>query len=118
VGDPVPPGLPAALRDLAQATDALAVRIGATEDDPQVSFPALQAVAAASNLAPTGHNMSLSVLVAYTQATAADLLRALGIDRDPAHEKVAEVAGARWHQHAVPAVGTASGSRGDGGADR
>jgi len=114
VDDPVPPGLPAALRDLAQATDALAARIGAAEEDPEVSFPALQAVAGATDLAPTGQNVSLSVLVAYTQATAVDLLRALGIDRDPAHEKVAEVAGTRWRLE--PA--SASGSGGDGGADR
>jgi uncharacterized membrane protein YccC len=101
--DPVPPGLPAALRGLAQATDALAARIGATDEHPEVSFPALQAVAAATNLAPPGENMSLSVLVAYTQATAVDLLRALGIDRDPALDKVAQAAREGRGAAAVPA---------------
>jgi uncharacterized membrane protein YccC len=90
--DPIPPQLSTALRDLAHATDALAARIGAVEEHPEVSSPALKAVAAATELAPTGQNTSLSVLVAYTQATAADLLRALGIDRDPAHERVVEAA--------------------------
>ncbi len=116
--DPIPPGLPAALRDLARATDALAARVGAADEDPEVSFPALQAVAAATDLAPTGQNMSLSVLVAYTQATAVDLLRALGIDPDPAHEKVAEAARSARRRQAVPAGAVGSGSRGDGGADR
>jgi uncharacterized membrane protein YccC len=90
--DPVPRQLSAALRDLAEATDALATRIGAVEEHPEVSSPALQAVVAATELSPTVRNTSLSVLVAYTQATAADLLRALGVDRDPAHERVVEAA--------------------------
>jgi uncharacterized membrane protein YgaE (UPF0421/DUF939 family) len=116
LNDPVPPQLPAALRDLSEATDALAARIGDTDEDPQVSLPALQAVAAATDLAPTGQNVSLSVLVAYTQATAVDLLRALGIDREPAHDKVVRAARAGWRANAVAA--TASGSVDDGGADR
>ncbi len=86
--DPIPEELPAALRDLGHATDALAARVGATEEDPEVSAPALEAVVSATRLTPAGRNMSLCVLVAYTQATATDLLRALGIDRDPAQEKV------------------------------
>jgi hypothetical protein len=47
---------------------------------------------AATELDPTAHSTSLSVLVAYTQATATDLLRALGIDREPARERVARTA--------------------------
>lgn len=90
--DPIPHQLSTALADLAYAADALAARIGAVEEHPEVSSPALKAVAAATELAPTGQNTSSSVLVAYTQATAADLLRALGIDRDPAHELVVETA--------------------------
>jgi hypothetical protein len=62
--------------------------------------------------------MSLSVLVAYTQATAVDLLRALGLDRDPAHDKVAQAARAARRENAVPAAAVGSGSRADGGADR
>lgn len=91
-GDPIPPQLPAALGNLAQATDALAARIGTVEDDPEVSSPALQAVAAATELTAAGDNTSLSMLVAYTQLTAADLLRALGVDRDPADDRVVQTA--------------------------
>lgn len=90
--DPIPGQLPAALRSLGDAADALATRIGSVEDDPEVSSPALRAVAAATELEADAHHASLCVLVAYTQATAADLLRALGIDRDPAHARVAETA--------------------------
>jgi uncharacterized membrane protein YccC len=90
--DPIPGELPSALRDLGAATDALAARIGSVEEDPEVSSPALRAVTAATALEPDAHHMSLCVLIAYTQATAADLLRALGLDRDPAHERVAQTA--------------------------
>jgi len=92
LGDPIPARLSVALGSLAGATDALAARIGAVEDHPEVTAPALEAVVSASELVPTGHSLSLSVLIAYTQATAADLLRALGVDRDPAHERVGRAA--------------------------
>jgi hypothetical protein len=92
LGDPIPRRLSDALGSLAGATDALAARIGAVEDHPEVTAPALEAVISATELAPSGQSLSLSVLVAYTQATAADLLRALGLDRDPAHERVGEAA--------------------------
>ncbi len=102
--DPIPGQLPAALRSLGDAADALATRIGSVEDDPEVSAPALRAVAAATELEPDAHHASLCVLVAYTQATAADLLRALGIDRDPAHERVAETARAATDRGAQAAL--------------
>ena len=90
--DPIPPRLSAALGNLAGATDALATRIGAVEDHPEVTAPALEAVVSATELAPNGQSLSLSVLIAYTQATATDLLRALGVDRDPANERVGQAA--------------------------
>jgi uncharacterized membrane protein YccC len=90
--DPIPPPLPTALRELADATDALAVRIGAVEDDPEVSAPAVRAVIAAAALPSNGQSLWLGVLLAYTHATAADLLRALGTDRDPADDRVGQVA--------------------------
>jgi uncharacterized membrane protein YgaE (UPF0421/DUF939 family) len=92
LADDVPDDLPAALRDLSRAADLLADRVGKSDEDPEVSSIALRATYAATALTPSGHNMSLSVLVAYTQATAADLLRALGMDREPAHTKVGEAA--------------------------
>jgi Fusaric acid resistance protein-like len=105
LGDPIPPQLPAALENLAQATDALAARVGTVEDDPEVSAPALKAVVAATELLPAGADTSLSMLVAYTQVTAADLLRALGIDRDPADRRVVQTvqtAVAQAHRPGVP----------------
>lgn len=101
--DPIPPRLSIALRNLAGATDALAARVGAVEEHPEVSAPALEAVASATELAPTGQSLSLCVLIAYTQATAADLLRALGVDRDPAHERVGQAARTATEQ-AAPAT--------------
>lgn len=103
-GDPIPPQLPAALGKLAQATDALAARIGTVEEDPEVASPALQAVAAATELTPAGDGTSLSVLVAYTHVTAADLLRALGVDRDPADDRVVETAQTTIEQAHSPAL--------------
>jgi uncharacterized membrane protein YccC len=90
--DPIPAQLPAALENLALATDALAARIGSVDGEGEVSSPALRAVAAASELAPAVDNTSVWVLVAYTQLTAADLLRALGIDRDPADDRIVRAA--------------------------
>lgn len=101
-GDPIPPQVPAALGDLAQATDALADRIGTVEDDPEVSAPALQAVAAATELTPAGDDRSLSMLVAYTELIAADLLRALGLDRDPADDRVVQTAQTAMRQARPP----------------
>lgn len=92
LGDEVPSELPGAMRDLGQAADALADRIGATEEHPEVSFPALRAVALAARPPADELSVSVSVLVAYTQTTASDLLRALGTDREPAHQRVAEAA--------------------------
>lgn len=102
--DPIPPQLPAALANLAQATDALAARIGAVEEDPEISSPALQAVAAATELTPGAESTSVSLLVAYTQLTAADLLRALGTDRGPADERVSQTVNAVSEQAPHPAL--------------
>jgi hypothetical protein len=101
--DPIPDQLPTALGKLAEATDALAARVGAVEEESEVSYPALQAVAAASELTPAIEDTSLSMLVAFTQLTAADLLRALGIDRDPADERVLQTARAAGAQAGRPA---------------
>ena len=103
-GDAIPPRLPTALRSLASATDALAARIGAVEEHPDVSSPALEAVVAATELAPAGQHTSLSVLVAYTQTTAADLLRALGVDREPADERIVQTVHAAGDQPAQPVL--------------
>jgi hypothetical protein len=43
-----------------------------------------------TELAPPDQNISTDVLIGYTQASAADVRRAIGIDRRPAHERVSE----------------------------
>jgi uncharacterized membrane protein YccC len=92
IGDPVPPRMTHALRDLARATRALSDRLARDAEAAAVKSVALRAAYAASQLAGPDENLSLSVLIGYTQAVAADLLRALGIDRDRAHGKVGQAA--------------------------
>jgi hypothetical protein len=48
----------------------------------------LRAAYVATELAAPEENISVGVLVGYTQATAADILRTLGIDREQAHHRV------------------------------
>jgi uncharacterized membrane protein YgaE (UPF0421/DUF939 family) len=92
IGDEIPSRLTGALRDLARATRGLAGRLGRDADGTHVRSLALRATYTATALAPREENLSLGVLISYTQATAADLLRALGMDREPAHEKVGQAA--------------------------
>src|SRR5437764_1144536 len=92
IGDPVPARLTDALRDLARATSELAGRLGGDEEAENVRSLALGAAYAATSLTPSGENLSLSLLVGYTQATAADVLRSLGMDRQPAHERIGQAA--------------------------
>jgi uncharacterized membrane protein YgaE (UPF0421/DUF939 family) len=92
IGDEIPPKLPNAVRDLSRATRGLNGRLGGNRDGTHVRSLALRATYTATTLAPEDENLSLSVLIGYTQATAADLLRTLGMDRDPAHEKVGQAA--------------------------
>jgi uncharacterized membrane protein YgaE (UPF0421/DUF939 family) len=92
IGDDVPGSVVGALRDLARATEALAGRIGREEDGAGVGSVALRAVHTATEVTSRDENLSASVLISYVQATAADLLRALGMDRQHAHDKVGEVA--------------------------
>jgi uncharacterized membrane protein YgaE (UPF0421/DUF939 family) len=92
IGDRMPDGLTDSLRDLARATGDLATRLASDEDGAEVRSVALRAARAATELAPAQEDLSLSVLVGYVQATAADLLRALGTDRQRAHSEVGDVA--------------------------
>ncbi len=85
--DEVPPNVIGALHDLAGATRELTKRLAVDQSGDEVRDTALGAV---SELARDDENLSASVLVAYSQATAADVLRALGMDRRGAHERVGE----------------------------
>jgi hypothetical protein len=92
IGDRMPDGLTDSLRDLARASRDLATRLASDEDGAEVRSVALRAARAATELAPAQEDVSLSVLVGYVQATAADLLRAVGTDRQRAHSEVGDVA--------------------------
>lgn len=90
IGDTVPDQLPPVLHDLAHATARIAGELGEA-DGAATHDVALDATRAATALAPDP-NISLSLLVGHIQATAADLLRAIGLDRQPAHEAIGQAA--------------------------
>jgi uncharacterized membrane protein YgaE (UPF0421/DUF939 family) len=92
IDDPIPDRAISALHDLARATAALASRVGDEQHATAVRSIALRAAYAATEAAPRQEHISASVLVGYVQATAADVLRALGMDRQRAHEKVGQAA--------------------------
>jgi uncharacterized membrane protein YgaE (UPF0421/DUF939 family) len=92
IDDPLPDELPGALRDLAEACKGIGERIGDSETADEVRALALRATEVATRAAAPDENLSASVLVGYTQATAADILRAIGLDREPAHELVGQAA--------------------------
>ena len=92
IGDPVPAPLTEALRQLARASAALAERLGDSDVDEEVRSEALRATSVATATVPTDHNLSVAVLVGHTQATAADLLRTLGLERRRANELVGAAA--------------------------
>jgi hypothetical protein len=85
--DEVPSRLIKALCGLAGATGKLTRRLAVDESGQEVSDAVLEA---ASTTSEDGKNLSTSVLVAYIQATAADVLRALGTERHDAHERVGD----------------------------
>lgn len=90
IGDQIPGRIVGALQDLARATNGLIGQLGAEQDG--TGSVALRAAYAATEVAPRSENLSAALLVSYTQATAADVLRALGVDRHRAHEKVGQAA--------------------------
>jgi uncharacterized membrane protein YgaE (UPF0421/DUF939 family) len=93
IDDPLPDELVGAIRELSDACKCI---IDSQLDDEdgasEVRDLALRATRMASGTLDPSENLSASVLVGYTQATAADILRALGEERDPAHELVGSVA--------------------------
>jgi hypothetical protein len=97
IDDPLPDELPGALRDLARACSGIGDRLGDEEAAGEVRALALRATEVATRAGAPAENLSASVLVGYTQATAADILRAIGIDREPAHELVGQAAVTAGH---------------------
>jgi hypothetical protein len=92
IGDPVPPELPNALRDLARAVEGVArhLRDGGGEKD--VGKAAHRAAERATAVLDRDENVSLSMLVGHVQATSVDALRSVGVERLEAHEGIGEVA--------------------------
>jgi uncharacterized membrane protein YgaE (UPF0421/DUF939 family) len=91
IDDPVPDRVPESLRQLGRAMYGVAGQLGDGAAEGDVGDAALRAVRtsnAAVEGAGGGANLSVGLLVAYTQATSADILRTLGIDRVRAHEMV------------------------------
>jgi uncharacterized membrane protein YgaE (UPF0421/DUF939 family) len=88
-GDNVPPPVPEALRELADAVRRLE---GTLEDgdDTAVREPALRAAARATLVLEQTANLSVNLIVVQTRATAVDLLRGSGLDRDEAERLVRE----------------------------
>ena len=89
-GDNVPPPVPEALRELADAVWRLEATLDYGSDETAVREPALRAAARATLVLEQTANLSVSVIVVQTRATAVDLLRGSGLDRDEAERLVRE----------------------------
>lgn len=92
IGDRVPYGLIEALRDLADGFADAATQIGHDHSGEHIRELAERATELATRAVRSPRDISVNVLAGYTQATAADLLRTVGYDRDPAHEIVGDAA--------------------------
>ena len=91
-GDNVPPPVPEAVRELADAVWRLETTLGEGADETAVREPALHAAARATLVLEQTANLSVSVIVVQVRATAVDLLRGSGLDRDEAERLVREAA--------------------------
>jgi uncharacterized membrane protein YgaE (UPF0421/DUF939 family) len=89
-GDNVPPPVPEALRELADAVRRLEGTLDEGGDETAVREPALRAAARATLVLRQTANLSVSQIVAQARATAVDLLRGSGLDRDEAERQVRE----------------------------
>jgi uncharacterized membrane protein YgaE (UPF0421/DUF939 family) len=91
-GDNVPPPVPEALRELADAVRRLEWTLDEGGDETAVREPALRAAARATLVLEQTANLSVSLIVVQVRATAVDLLRGSGLDRDEAERQVREAA--------------------------
>jgi hypothetical protein len=92
IGDPVPDGVPAAIRDLARAARELSGEFAGGHEDAEVRKAALQAASRATAALPETEHLSASILVGQVQAASADMLRSLGLGRQEAHGMVGDAA--------------------------
>jgi uncharacterized membrane protein YgaE (UPF0421/DUF939 family) len=91
IGDRFPSTLVASTRDLAGSAAEVAGQFDDSDGQREARELALDAVRGATASARE-QNLSLGMLAGQTQATAADLLRTLGLDRDSAHDAVGQAA--------------------------
>jgi hypothetical protein len=100
--DPVPGRLPAAIRDLARATEALAAYLQTSGDPPdETRRLALEAAREASTLLEEhedlASNLGVNALVDQIHSSAVDLMGGTGMDRAEALQALEEVTGrASW----------------------
>ncbi len=92
VGDTVPAGVPAALRDLAEAVRELGLVLAAPDEDLDPGAAAVRAAARATRVLEETANLSVSVIVGQVRSTAVDLLRGTGMPLDDAQARVREAA--------------------------
>src|SRR3954468_2427285 len=91
-GDNVPPPVPEALRELADAVRRLEWTLDEGGDETAVREPALRAAARATLVLEQTANLSVNLIVVQVRSTAVDLLRGSGLDRDEAERQVREAA--------------------------
>lgn len=84
----VPPPLPAAIRELAQAVRALGPLLAGAEDDTELVEHALHAAATATSTLEGEPNLAIGVIISAVRSAAVDLLRALGVERQEADAHV------------------------------
>jgi uncharacterized membrane protein YgaE (UPF0421/DUF939 family) len=104
VGDNVPTPVSDSLRDLAETVRTLDEYLEDPAGRSVVREPALRAAAQATLVLEQTSNLSVSVIVAQVRATAVDMIRGWGLDRDEAERLVREAADRlATDEHAVPA---------------
>ncbi len=89
-----PPELAIAVRDLASAVRALRSGLERDHDTTEAVDAVVRAAGRATLVVGDGASMAVSALVAQVRSTATDLLRALGLDRSDAVERVRRAADA------------------------
>jgi uncharacterized membrane protein YgaE (UPF0421/DUF939 family) len=92
IGDDIPEALPVAIRNLSRAAAELGAEFAAGQEDSGARKEALEATRRATAVLPDQENLSTSILVGQVQATSADMLRSLGVEREQAHAIVGEEA--------------------------
>ena len=88
----IPPELPAAMRELAEGVRRLRGELQGRPDTTAAIDTVVRAAVRATRVVDGGASMPVSALVAQVRSTATDLLRALGLDRDDAVDRIRHAA--------------------------